>query len=85
SGIRMLFRRIKVELDLPLLTAHQMRHTAFTMMIKRGVDLHSVKRIAGHASVTTTEAYLALAGEDVKKKHTSGSPFDAISRRTQPI
>lgn len=84
SGIRMLFKRIKVELDLPLLTAHQVRHTAFTMMIKRGVDLHSVKRIAGHASVTTTEAYLALAGEDVKDKHASGSPFDVISRKLPP-
>ncbi|MGI8486663.1 MAG: hypothetical protein ACR2OU_20695 [Thermomicrobiales bacterium] len=52
-------------------------------MVKRGVDLHSVKRIAGHASVTTTEAYLALAGEDLKEKHASGSPFEAISQRLQ--
>jgi len=85
SGIRMLFRRIKIETRLPLLTAHQVRHTAFTMMVKRGVDLHSVKRIAGHASVTTTEAYLALAGEDLREKHASGSPFEAINRRAQPV
>ncbi len=84
SGVKMLFRRIKDETGLVLFTPHQVRHTAFTSMVKQGVDLHSVKRIAGHASVTTTEAYLALAGEDVKEKHALASPFDAVSRRSSP-
>jgi integrase/recombinase XerC len=81
SGITMLFHRIQRETKLPVFTPHQIRHTAFTMMVKRGVDLHTIKRIAGHASVTTTEAYLALAGADMKEKHNLGSPFEAIQQQ----
>jgi site-specific recombinase XerD len=84
SGIRMLFKRIKDETGLTLLTAHQVRHTAFTMLVKQNVDLHTIKRIAGHASVTTTEAYLALSGDEVKDKHAAASPFDLVNRRVNP-
>lgn len=69
SGIRMVFKRIQDDTGLPVLTPHQLRHTALTMLVKQNVDLHTVKRIAGHASVTTTESYVALAGEDVRAKH----------------
>jgi integrase/recombinase XerC len=85
AGIKMLFKRIKTETGLPLLHPHQLRHTALTMLVRDGVDLHSVKRLAGHASVTTTEAYLALASTDVQEKHRSASPFDKIRQRSQPI
>ena len=84
SGIRMLLRRIKEDTGLPLLHAHQLRHTCFTQLVKQNVDLHTIKRLAGHASVTTTEAYLALADDDLKDKHTAASPFDALQRRTAP-
>lgn len=84
AGVRMLFKRIKDETGLSMLTPHQVRHTALTMLVKDGVDLHTIKRLAGHASVTTTEAYLALAGEDMKDKHSRASPFDKVNRLQQP-
>ncbi len=84
-GIRMLFKRIQDEVGLKVFTPHQLRHTAFTSMVKQNVDLHTIKRIAGHASVTTTEAYLALAGEDVRAKHSAASPFDRIKERAEPM
>ena len=55
AGIRMLFKRIKEETGLDLFTPHQVRHTALTMLVRDGVDLHTIKRLAGHASVTTID------------------------------
>lgn len=84
AGVTMLLKRIKAETGLPMLTPHQLRHTAFTAMVRHGVDLHTVKRLAGHASVTTTEAYLALAGDDLKDKQNAASPFDQVAARIAP-
>lgn len=84
EGIRMLFKRIQNETGLKVFTAHQVRHTSLTMLVKQNVDLHTIKRIAGHASVTTTEAYLALAGDDIKTKHNAASPFDRINSQIEP-
>jgi site-specific recombinase XerD len=83
DGVRMVFKRIQEQVGLPIFTAHQLRHTSLTSMVKQNMDLHSIKRIAGHASVTTTEAYLALAGEDIREKHNAASPFDRVSERVQ--
>ena len=84
DGVRMVLRRIKDETGLHMLTAHQIRHTALTMLVRKDMDLHSIKRIAGHASVTTTESYLALAGQDIKDKHYAVSPFDQVADRLTP-
>jgi integrase len=37
---------------------HDLRHTALTRLIQRAVDLRTVKDIAGHASLKTTQRYL---------------------------
>lgn len=84
AGVRQVFKRLKAELGLEVFTPHQMRHTALTMMVRNHADLHTVKRIAGHASVTTTESYLALAGDDVKRVHATASPFAQVHQRHQP-
>lgn len=36
---------------------HKFRHTMCTMLLRRGVDLVTVAKISGHASVTTTAQY----------------------------
>jgi site-specific recombinase XerD len=84
EGVRMVFKRVQADAELAVFTPHQLRHTALTAMVKQNMDLHSIKRIAGHASVTTTEAYLALAGEDVRRKHHLASPFDRIQSQLDP-
>ncbi|MGH2535630.1 MAG: tyrosine-type recombinase/integrase [Thermomicrobiales bacterium] len=83
-GVRMLLKRIKDETGLPVLHAHQFRHTAFTMMVRGRMPLALVQRIAGHASITTTESYLALADEDVREGHKTASPFDRIQSHLDP-
>lgn len=39
------------------ITFHQLRHTAATRMVEKGIDLVVVKEILGHADLTTTQRY----------------------------
>ncbi len=84
GGLRMLLERIKQETGLPLLHAHQLRHTAATMMVRQHADLHTVKRILGHSQLSTVEWYLSLDNTDLKDKHTSASPFEKIRSTIEP-
>jgi site-specific recombinase XerD len=47
---------------------HNTRHTAATYMLKSGIDIKTVSKILGHASVTTTEIYVEVLNELIKKE-----------------
>ena len=57
---------------------HKIRHTACTLMLKRGMDLHTVSQIMGHTQLSTTQAYLSLTPADIAAKHAAASPFLAL-------
>jgi site-specific recombinase XerD len=57
---------------------HKTRHTACTLMLKRGMDLHTVSQIMGHTQLSTTQAYLSLTPADIAAKHAAASPFLAL-------
>lgn len=84
DGVRMLLKRIQKETGLPILTAHQFRHTAASMLVKQHADLHTVKRILGHSQLSTVEIYLTLDDDDLKAKHTASSPFEKIREAVEP-
>jgi integrase len=44
--------------SVPKVRFHDLRHTALTRLIQRAADLRTVKDIAGHASLKTTQRYL---------------------------
>lgn len=50
--------QIVVDLGLPNLTRHGLRHTGATWLADAGVPLHVLQRILGHASIETTKGYL---------------------------
>ncbi len=69
---------------------HKLRHTACTLMLMRGMDLHSVSRVMGHVSLVTTQGYISQLPEDLRAKHAPASPFlamqEEIDRRApQPV
>ncbi|MDP9411198.1 MAG: tyrosine-type recombinase/integrase [Chloroflexota bacterium] len=77
NGIYSLFQRIQRETGLAI-HPHQIRHTAATEMVRSNADLHTVKRILGHADLSTTERYLSLSYDDLKAKHAAASPFERL-------
>ncbi|MDD5292578.1 MAG: tyrosine-type recombinase/integrase, partial [Candidatus Omnitrophica bacterium] len=47
---------------------HNLRHTAATYMLKSGIDIKTISKILGHASVTTTEIYADVLAEMIAKE-----------------
>lgn len=48
-------------------TAHMLRHTYGRNCISNGVGLYQTKELMGHSSVATTEIYLSISKEKLKK------------------
>jgi integrase/recombinase XerD len=45
-------------------SAHKLRHTCATSMLKSGANIHEIQRQLGHADIRTTEKYLHLDSAD---------------------
>ena len=56
---------------------HALRHAFATHMLEAGVDVHTIQRLMGHDSLSTTARYFHLA-----QKHLSGtaSPLELLER-----
>jgi site-specific recombinase XerD len=60
---------------------HSLRHAFATHMLEAGVDVHTIQRLMGHDSLSTTARYFHLA-----QKHLSGtaSPLELLPRPESP-
>ena len=47
-------------------TPHTMRHTFCSRLVQRGVDLGSVRQLAGHSSITVTMRYTHLSDRSLE-------------------
>jgi integrase/recombinase XerD len=48
---------------------HTFRHTCATAMLKNKADIHSIQKLLGHASLTSTQVYTHLSITDLKDVH----------------
>jgi site-specific recombinase XerD len=56
-------------------SAHTLRHSFATHLLDAGVDIHTIKELLGHSSISTTMVYLHL---QQSKRASLVSPFDAM-------
>lgn len=47
------------------ISSHSLRHSCITQMIKDGVDLRTVQKIAGHKNINTTAGYIRIYDVDI--------------------
>ncbi len=67
-GIQTVFNRTCKEAGLlkPNLSAHKLRHTCLTLLMREGVDVVTLMEIAGHADIGSTEIYIHVTQKDVR-------------------
>lgn len=79
-GVSLILHRLAVEacVDKKPHRAHSWRHFAATNMVRNGVNLHDAARILGHSSITTTQEYLHLDADDLRRSHDASGPMRMI-------
>src|SRR5262249_39629119 len=61
-------QKLRGELGLdPDFTLHSLRHTMLTRLGESGADAFTIKRIAGHSSITISERYVHPTPEHVER------------------
>jgi integrase len=55
SNFRRRFGKVSKEAGIEKCHLHELRHTAISLMLSRGVPLHVVADIAGHSSISVTK------------------------------
>jgi integrase len=58
SRIRREWRAALKKSGIPKLRFHDLRHTALSRLVEKGEDIETVRDLAGHASLKTTQRYL---------------------------
>ena len=53
-------------LDSSKYSAHKLRHTAATLMLKNGVDVRTLQEVLGHDHLNTTQIYTHVDSDDLK-------------------
>jgi len=66
SRVRREWRAALKKSGIPKLRFHDLRHTVFSRLIEKGEDIETVRDLAGHASIKTTQRY--LHSNDRRKK-----------------
>ena len=76
STVKQLFRRLKVQADIPRLHPHLLRHSFATRYIERGGDIYSLQSILGHTSLEMVKKYVHLIPSKTVVNFAVLSPLD---------
>lgn len=57
---------------------HVLRHTAATLAVKNGLDVHSLQEMMGHSQLQTSMRYVHMTGKRLKEATEDTSPMDSI-------
>ena len=65
------------------ITAHTLRHTFASQLVKNGADVVAVQKMMGHVDLKTTQGYIKTLIVDLKKAHAKSHPRekDKVDRK----
>lgn len=79
AGVRKILRKYASRLyGKSRLRPHLFRHTLATGLLEGGADLRVVQEILGHSSLSTTQVYLKLGIERLKKVYKKSHPREQV-------
>ena len=61
--VRVPYKQVLIDSDLPYVNFHTLRHTAMTWIVKSTGDIRVAQKIAGHADIKTTVKYAHVLDE----------------------
>ena len=76
STVKQLFRRLKVQADIPRLHPHLLRHSFATRYLENGGDIYSLQLILGHTSLEMVNKYVHLIPSKTVVNFAFLSPLD---------
>jgi integrase len=74
--VKRVFKKDCMEAKVTTIRFHDLRHTALTMMVKKGVLLPVIQKIAGHKKIKTTMRYVHVVAKDIEEV---GQKFSLMS------
>lgn len=60
---------------------HKLRHTFATNYLRNQGGIEQLRIQMGHRDIKTTQRYLALVPDDIKRSHEVASPYDRVKER----
>ena len=73
--LRALSKRLGSE---PHLNPHRFRHSAATLLIEEGIDIRMVQALLGHANLKTTEIYVRVSNQALRRAMERADVLSAI-------
>jgi integrase/recombinase XerD len=78
-GLGLVFSRLAERTGIHV-TAHSLRRTFVILSLRAGVDVLTLQRELGHASLAMTQHYAQLENVDLIQSHKEHSPVDNLSK-----
>ncbi|NLL37046.1 MAG: tyrosine-type recombinase/integrase [Fretibacterium sp.] len=67
------------------ITPYYLRHAAALGMLRRGMNVFALRDMMGHSDLTTTQKYLALTLDDLRKAHAESSLVNEVAPRRHRV
>ena len=78
DGLRAVITRRAEDAGIAPIPLHAFRRFAFLQMLKSGIDIVSLSKLAGWSSLSVAQRYLRQSNEDVRLIHRLHSPVDNL-------